>query len=821
MSLPPVRHRVAATVGGGLLAVALATLVALSGAPRDGQEPLPGDVVAGTTDGQRSLRAPLTRERFYFVMTDRFANGDPTNDTGGRVGDRLVTGFDPTSTGFAHGGDLAGIRDRLDYIQGLGTTAIWLTPAFVNKPVQGPAGSESAGYHGYWITDFTRIDPRLGTNEEMAGLIEAAHERGMKVFFDIVTNHTADVISYEEGRFTYVDKASSPYLDADGTPFDDRDFAGTDDFPALDAATSFPYIPTWRDPADATVKAPDWLNDPTMYHNRGDSTFEGESSEYGDFFGLDDLFTERPEVVDGMSEIYRAWVELGVDGFRVDTVKHVNIEFWQEFSRAMAQSARAAGNDDFFMFGEVFDTRADVVSRFTTEGRLPATLDFGFQAAASSWLRSGSSMGLAGLLADDDWYTDADSNVYALPTFLGNHDMGRIAMMLDGLSQDDEVTLKRVALGHSLMYLMRGQPVVYYGDEQGLAGRGGDQQARQDMFATAVPEYAEQDVLGGPPGSRDRFEPAHPLYRHIASLARLRDEHPALADGMIQSTYASDGPGVFAFSRVDRDTDVEYVVALNNTNAAVAVTVPTLTPQSAYESVWGEHPGTRSGADAAIDLVVPALGSVVMRAQEPVPAQAQPPQARFTTIAEPGMSASPRLRFEVEVQGTAPVDVAFQRQVADGGWELVGVDDNRPYAVWDAPAAGGEVRYRAVVRDLQGRTGIIESPVIAGPTTSSGTEVSTPGSFQDEVGCSSDWQPECAATVLTDGDGDGVFTWTTDEIPAGSWEFKVALGGSWDENYGADGVRDGQNITLVVPRAGAAVTISYDVDTHLVTTQVQ
>ena len=116
------------------------------------------------------------------------------------TGGRLETGYDPTDKGFYHGGDLKGVIDKLDYIQDLGTTAIWLTPSFKNKPVQGDAGANvSAGYHGYWITDFTQIDPHLGTNADLKTLIDRAHATGMKVFFDIITNHTADVIDYTDG----------------------------------------------------------------------------------------------------------------------------------------------------------------------------------------------------------------------------------------------------------------------------------------------------------------------------------------------------------------------------------------------------------------------------------------------------------------------------------------------------------------------------------------------------------------------------------------------------------------------------------------------
>jgi len=146
----------------------------------------PVDLTGGYTAADDALVSAPVREagdgqQFYFVMTDRFANGDTTNDAGGLTGDRLVTGLDPTDKGFYHGGDLAGLNSKLDYIEGLGTTAIWLTPSFLNKPVQGSGADVSAGYHGYWITDFTQIDPHLGTNAELEALIADAHSRGIKV----------------------------------------------------------------------------------------------------------------------------------------------------------------------------------------------------------------------------------------------------------------------------------------------------------------------------------------------------------------------------------------------------------------------------------------------------------------------------------------------------------------------------------------------------------------------------------------------------------------------------------------------------------------
>ena len=201
-------------------------------------------------------RNPIQNDVFYFVMPDRLANGTDDNNTGGIPGDRLDHGFDPTDKGFFHGGDLAGLTNKLDYLADMGITSIWMTPVFKNNPVQGSGADVSAGYHGYWYVDMTQFDPHFGTNAELETLIDEAHDRGIKIFFDIITNHTADILTYEEGTFGYRDKTDYPYRMADGTPFDDRDYAGGDTFPALDAAVSFPYTPVFNDPADATHQGP-------------------------------------------------------------------------------------------------------------------------------------------------------------------------------------------------------------------------------------------------------------------------------------------------------------------------------------------------------------------------------------------------------------------------------------------------------------------------------------------------------------------------------------------------------------------------------------
>ena len=131
------------------------------------------------------------------MLPDRYANGDPTNDRGGATGGSSVTGFDPTSTGWYHGGDLKGLTGScsdpgtgLARIKDLGFTAIWIAPVVVQQWVQG----DSAAYHGYWGLDFTNVDPHLGTDADFAAFVDCAHSLGLKVYLDVVVNHTADVI---------------------------------------------------------------------------------------------------------------------------------------------------------------------------------------------------------------------------------------------------------------------------------------------------------------------------------------------------------------------------------------------------------------------------------------------------------------------------------------------------------------------------------------------------------------------------------------------------------------------------------------------------
>jgi glycosidase len=797
---------------------------------------------AQTQPGDEALAAPsvrgLTDEVFYFVLPDRFFNGDTSNDTGGIPGGPLEHGFDPTHRGFFHGGDLAGLTEKLDYLEGLSITALWMGPVFKNRPVQG-LGTPfvSAGYHGYWTEDFTRVDPHFGTNAELATLLDEVHSRDAKLFFDIITNHTADVIDYEEKTYDYISKEDQPYLDADGVPFDDRDYAGTNQFPELDVEISFPYTPFFNTAADRRIKRPNWLNDRTLYHNRGNTTFSGENSVYGDFFGLDDLFTEHPRVVRGMTRLFRSWVAFGVDGFRVDTTKHVNIEFWQRWAPAMLREADRIGNDEFFMFGEVFDPNPNFPSIFSTKGLLPAVLDFGFQNRAQGFAAASSpTEDLQAFFAADDWYLDADSNAYSLPTFLGNHDMGRIGMFVSNANpgaSDDEL-LDRDLLAHALMYFARGMPVIYSGDEQGFTGAGGDQLARQDMFPSLTEEYWDDDQIGTDETPKDdNFDIDHPIYETLADLAEVRAAHPALRSGAQIHRYATDQAGIYAFSRVGRAERVEYLVAINNAETEQTASFAALTPDAGFDPVWpAGAPGLASGAAGDVTVTVPPLSAIVWRADASVPPS---PSAPAITLADPEpffLNKDGHVREGLWLSSGLDRDlyaeVTFAMSVDGGAFTVLGTDDNAPYQIFASTEGlepGTPLAFTAIVDDLSGHLASADAtsevptpPPPDDPAADEPASAVIPGSLQTELGCASDWDPACEDTALTyDPNGD---VWTaTFDIPAGDWEYKVALNGTWAENYGAGGQRDGPNIPLSLS-APTTVTFWYKTDTHFVTDDV-
>jgi len=572
-------------------------------------------------------RAPED-EVIYFLLPDRFENGDVANDRGGLTGDRSQTGFDPASKAYFNGGDLKGLINRLDYIQGLGATAIWLAPIFKNKPVQGSPPNDSAGYHGYWITDFTTVDPHFGTEADFRALVDAAHARGMKVYMDIIANHTADVIQFAECRdrkCDYRSRADYPYSRKGGLsgPAINPGFLGDEVRTAGNFAKltrpDYAYTPVVPE-SEKSVKIPAWLNDPIHYHNRGETTFSGENSLFGDFAGLDDLMTESPAVVAGMIEIYGSWIDrFGVDGFRIDTAKHVNREFWQAFTPAMLARAKAKGIPNFHIFGEVAQGEMEpgTLAMHTRVDKLPAVLDFAFHAALLRTVARNEGTALLHRLFDQDpLYEGGEATARQLPTFVSNHDAGRFAWEVrraNPQAPDSEV-LARTRLAHAMLLLLRGVPTVYSGDEQGFAGSGSDQASRQPLFASQVAEFNAQTLVGtNRTTATANFGTDHPLYREIATLAKLRTATPALSRGRQITRAYGEKPGLFAVSRIDPKTGHEVIVAFNTSAAPIEANIAVDPRTAGLAQLYGACPAA-AAAPGTVRLSLPAFGTAVCAA---------------------------------------------------------------------------------------------------------------------------------------------------------------------------------------------------------------
>ena len=546
------------------------------------------------------LDRDVQEEVFYFVMPDRFNNGNTDNDLGSKTQPISAGGLDKTDKGMFHGGDIQGLKDKLPYLKSLGISAIWLTPILRNQAVQ----DGSSGYHGYWVLDFTEIDPHLGSNDDLKALINSAHAENIKIYFDIITNHTADVIKYVE---CHGDDGLQWLVKSDkGCPFKSVEQVNNGD-------KYTPVIPKGNE----QLKTPAWLNDPKYYHNQGDSFWQGESSKRGDFVGLDDIDTNNPEVLAGMIDIFKNLItEFKPDGFRIDTVKHVNTDFWAEFSPALVSHAQSLGIKNFFMFGEVYSFSSKELSEYTTAGNMQSVLDFAFQSAmVQSLIEQKGTQPLATLFAGDVDYLDHDSNANQLMNFTGNHDMGRFAYMLNKskFNYTEEQMIKRTLLAHAMTYFMRGVPIIYYGDEQGFVGDGGDQASRQDMMPSLVASYNDDNLLATDATTADdNFDMQHPFYQRFAQFADIFYQYPALRRGEQKTVYQNDDNAIFVVSRTlaanEKTTSQKMLVAFNTGDKPAKANFA-LNGES-YRLIVGESKPAQSNSDT-ITLVLPALSFAI------------------------------------------------------------------------------------------------------------------------------------------------------------------------------------------------------------------
>ena len=607
-----------------------------------------------------SVEVGLSKDLIYFVFPDRYLNGDTSNDK--------FPGYDPSHTAFFHGGDLKGLTgtcmpgdNGLARIKKLGFTAVWVTPLVVQqKPTSG-----GAGYHGYWGVDFLNVDPHLGTKADLIAFSECAKKLNLKLILDVVTNHTGDVIRYE-GKTAFI-------------------------------------------PTDATSeKNPQWLNDLSNFHNVGDISNcwgDGPCSQLGDFYGLDDVATEKPLVYDGWAQVYGQWIkDYGFVGFRVDTARHVDDEFFKNWSPQINAQAASVGIKNFTTFGEVWDVNPINLMNYVRRNKIQTVLDFPFQRTSIEFASGYSdATTLENLFNYDDLYTSPTSNASNLVTFLGNHDMGRAAKIIESkrINPASEL-LPRTLLGHALLYLTRGIPSVYYGDEVGMigTGSGSDQLARQDMFSTQVNIWKTEKRIGSSPigtGNSFTITDKHPIAVYLKTLASLRAANPGLANGSMKIRTVKDS--LFVISKKDSIENREYLVAFNNSTKPMKATITSATSVGGWKVLLGKSKLAIKNEN--VTVTVPALSTLVLKANKGID-KTSVKVGKITSEMD-FLTGYYETKATIVSQDLLRVTF-FCRTSADQPWVSLGTDTNAPYSVYIDPLEyqGKKIEIRAQVLNSKG-----------------------------------------------------------------------------------------------------------------------
>jgi glycosidase len=448
-------------------------------------------------------------QSIYQIITDRFYDGNPSNDN--------VEGtYNPADPRAVHGGDFQGIEQKLDYIKALGATAIWISPVVLNGHGQ---------FHGYAGRDFYNVDPHWGTLSNLQHMVQAAHARGLLVIDDIVCNHGDDLIYSTD--------------------------SGWDAFLAPPAGYNLRYRTSIQYAAPFNTNAAN-LSLTNLFHNNGGIPDYNTTQhvELGELAGLDDFRTESAYVRSNMVEVYKYWIgQAGFDGFRIDTTKHVEMGFWQNWCPLVHAYASSIGKTNFFMFGEVYDGSESLCGSYTgTKGggafAQDSVLDYPLYFTINSVFATAS----GNTKQIEDHYNAIAGNYdpsaqMRLVTFLDNHDQPRF------LSAGG-ATAARLNVALAFLYTSRGIPCLYYGTEQAFNGTT-DPNDREDMFAG---QFEQGPSLG------DNFNMTHQQFQMVAKLNNFRRLYPALTLGShVNQRNNPGGPGLFAYSRILNTQEVFVV----------------------------------------------------------------------------------------------------------------------------------------------------------------------------------------------------------------------------------------------------------------------
>jgi glycosidase len=429
----------------------------------------------------------------YSLLIDRFDRRPPFRTWG-----------DPACPQARHGGNLRGVLERLDYLQGLGATTLHVGPVFMNPP---------SGYHQYWPVHLLAVDPHLGTLAELRRLVKGLHRRGMYFVLDMVFNHTAPVLEYH-----------------DGFEFGPRK-----------------EVRRWRYPVKPVELARE-----EHYSLRGDISDWGDPEQYahGDLpGGVNKLRTEHPATQDILIDVAKWWIkETDADGFRLDAYPHVAREFWARLSQEVRSYAARLGKRDFLLLGELFDGDASHYAPEFESGRLTAAYDYPGYFWEEAALH-GKAPTRALEESDRRLRAALGGRAQSLVSFLSNHDRGHF------LGEGEPAGLLKAALGH---LLTDARIPSLYGDEQAWRRAAGREWLDVEAFRE---DRFPEGLFKNPDASADGFDTEVSLYRWTARLACLRRSFPALRRGEKLVRWSDpDGPGLYAFSRVHEGREVLVVL---------------------------------------------------------------------------------------------------------------------------------------------------------------------------------------------------------------------------------------------------------------------
>lgn len=497
------------------------TDVAIPGGSSAGSYPLKITTPKGSVSAPFTLAAALpsagrfqgfgVNDVMYLLMPDRFANGDASNDKPSGTPNII----DRRKGRYYHGGDIAGVKQKLPYLKSLGITTVWLNPIYDNNNDLNKKemydGAPITDYHGYGAIDFYNVDEHLGTVAAFRDLVDEAHKQGIKIVLDMVANHTG------------------PYHPWVNDPPKPTWFHGT--------AEKHPEN-TWQT----------WtLMDPYSNASMREQTLDGWFINI-----LPDLNQDDPDVSRYITQNTLWWVGMsGIDGIRQDTWPYVPRTYWRTWMTAIKKQYPTLK-----VVGEVFDGDPAMISFF--EGsRSPfdgvkTGVDKLFDFPAYFGIRQAFAQGkpiraLAQTMAHDQLYNDPTS----LVTFLGLHDVERFM-------NEKGATVDGLKLAYTFMFTVRGTPLVYYGDEIAMPGAGDPDNRR--------------DFPGGWPGdSRNKFEQTgrseveQKVFAHVQALAKLRASRAGLRGNKTEHLFVADQALVYRRG--------ESVVALNNDEKPVTVEV--------------------------------------------------------------------------------------------------------------------------------------------------------------------------------------------------------------------------------------------------------